>query len=422
MLRAALPMRLLFFRMVVAASVALAAFFASTSARAQAITISQEQSIPRVYPDGSSVHKRATNLDPEAVSFQDCEDDQRLRVTLNMTGFQANGSFQAWAALSGTDCSTQTNRTSGTQVCWSLVTGIPLQTTTQIDIPVRKIMSGAPPGDPKAPIEDKSICGRIDLATISVQFLYFAPGALATPAAKKELAVKVDTVGPEPPSGLSTLPGNGRIHVRWDNVSGEGGLAALTGVNIYCEPSGAAAPTTTTEEASTQIVCDDASADDGAATDGDVDANCHEETTEGGTTTSSSNSSCQSPHLTITDGGKLIPDSDFNAKYKCGGITGNSGSGATADSVNGAPLTNGTQYAVSVAATDALGNVGRLSDPICETPEETNDFWQKYKDSGGQAGGGFCSTSGPGMPIGSATVLGVLVAAVVSMTRRRKAR
>jgi hypothetical protein len=73
-------------------------------------------------------------------------------------------------------------------------------------------------------------------------------------------------------------------------------------------------------------------------------------------------------------------------------------------------------YAVAVAATDAFGNVGPLSTPICEYPEETTDFWKKYREAGGNAGGG-CATAGS--PIGSVSVLTGLTIAVLSMARRR---
>lgn len=407
-------------RFVVCVLAVLSVWLVPRIASAQNITIAQEQSLPRVRPDGSNVNKRPTNLDPEAVSNQDCLEDQRIRFSLTIDSVQPNASLQAWASIGG-DCTALTNRQGNSQVCWQLIGGIPLQATTQVDIPVRSIMAGAAPGSATSLLTGNSMCGQVDLTNVAVSFLYFAPGVTDKPATSKNVTVKVDTVGPEPPSGLSTLPGNTRIHVRWDNVSGEGGVTALTGVNIYCEVAGAAPTTTTTTEGGTITVCDDAGVDDSGDAS-DADANCRQETVEGGTTTTGSSASCQSPHLTSTDGGKLYATGDFDSKYKCGGITGNSGSGATADKLDGEPLQNGKVYAVSVAATDALGNVGRLSDPICETPEETNDFWQNYKNAGGGSGGGFCSTSGPGLPLGSASVVGVVVAVVVSMMRRNQRR
>src|SRR5262249_28005066 len=152
-------------------------------------------------------------LTPEAVNLQDCVDDQLIRFTLLMSGFEAQASVQAWASNSGADCKTSTNRSGGVQVCWKLLdTNISLQTTVDVDIPVRQIMSGAPPFDAQSKRNaTASACGQVDLSTISVQFLYFKPGDSATATQAKNIDITVDTVGPEPPSGLTALPGNTRI-------------------------------------------------------------------------------------------------------------------------------------------------------------------------------------------------------------------
>lgn len=383
---------------------------------AQSITIAQEQSLPRVDGSGASVGKRPTNLDPEAVSNQDCIDDQRIRFSLTLDGFQPNASLQAWASVGGT-CTELTQRQGGTQVCWPLVSGIPLQTTTQVDIPVRAIMAGAPPGSAASLLQGDEMCGQIDLTSVSVSFLYFAPGQPGTAATSKNITVKVDTVGPEPPTGLKTLPGNTRVHIQWDNVSGEGGVAALTGVNLYCEAAGVAPAVTT--EASTTIECDDGGIFDASDEEAGAQTGCQTVTKDGGT--QQSTSACQSEHLTSADGKPIFATSAMNV-YKCGSITGNTGSGATAESLNGGPLVNGQRYAVAVAATDALGNVGRLSEPVCEIPELTTDFWDDYRKNGGGAGGGFCSTNGAGLPVGTATGIGCALVMVASMLRKKSSK
>jgi hypothetical protein len=95
-----------------------------------------------------------------------------------------------------------------------------------------------------------------------------------------------------------------------------------------------------------------------------------------------------------------------------------------ATSVQGNPLANGTSYAVAVAGTDAYGNVGPLSDPICETPEVTTDFWDKYKNEGGAGGG--CATAGSteaGAPAASFAFMAFAALVAVSFfTKRNKRR
>lgn len=385
-------------------------------AHAQSISVYQEQSLPRVDADGELVSKRPIALKPEGVNYQDCVDDLRIRFPLQLQGFEGNASLEAWAGLGGADCKQQQNRSGINATCWKLGPNIGLTTNPTVDIPVRAIMAGAPPFRPAEPVADESVCGQIDLVTISVQFLYFSPGQLATPTMSKDLAVEVDTVGPAPPTGLRTLPGDGRITVQWDNISGEGGLSVLTGVRVYCDPAGggasaeagASAPEPVCEEvpnepgpdgedAGTSIVCEDAGGGGPATT-------------------------CASPNLAPGGGVHIVPDAKFNAEYGCGSIAGNTGTSAVATTLRGKPLSNATTYAVAVAATDAFDNVGPLSDPICEYPEPTSNFWDNYAKAGGGAGGGLCNATGPGMPVGSMTALATIGIAAASVLRRRRNR
>lgn len=391
------------------------------------INVANEKSLPRLDKNGNTITKRPLTLNPEAVNFQDCVDDQQIRFTLLMGGFEANAVIEVWAANGGVDCGQQLNRASANQLCWQVSGNVPLQQTVDVNIPVRKIMAGAPPNKPTALNDTADVCGQVDLSNLSVQFLYFKPGDRATAASKKDIGVTVDTIGPSAPTGLKVLPGNTRVQVSWDNISGEGGVSALTGVRVYCDPAQAAAPTTVQVDATCTQVPNEASTSPDADTDAEAgatteDAGFTEVCTDGGSQTVAGSDCASSNFVKTGADGKptpIIPDADFNAKYQCGEITGNTGTTVIADKVAGNPLTNGTRYAVAVAATDAYGNVGPLSSVICETPEETNDFWNAYRAAGGQAGGGFCATSGPGAPTGSLAALGLVVAAAVSMVRRK---
>lgn len=428
----------------------------TTTAAATTITIYNEQSLPRWNAGHTKqLVKRGLQYTPEGVNFEDCLENQEIEFPIQMTGIAANGTVQAWASLNGTDCSAQTARTGGYQLCWDLQENFQPVINTQVYIPVRLIMAGASPNSPTAIKSDQSVCGLVDLNTVQVQFLYFAPGNLTQAAASQAVTISVDTVGPAPPTGLHTLPGDTRIYVNWDSISGEGGLTALTGVKIYCDQNGntsvpnvascqkvldsgipqvdestigeAGTDTTTTDDASTahsnvrDLLPDGGDAgDDGGDDGGDIVVTSTDASSDDGSVvvvTSDANT-CSNSNFTPLSGNAVVPNADFDSCFLCGSITSNTGTSITASGFRGAPLVNNQHYAVAVAATDAFNNVGPLSTIECEYPEETNDFWKTYKGAGGGAGG--CDTSGDTTPIGSLGALGAMMALGVSIVRRRK--
>jgi hypothetical protein len=106
----------------------------------------------------------------------------------------------------------------------------------------------------------------------------------------------------------------------------------------------------------------------------------------------------------------------YNGKYLCG--TG----GASSTTVNVLGLKDGYYYNIAVAAVDAAGNVGPLSNVVCGEPVPVADFWHLYYEAGGKAGGGFCSTDGAGLPAGTGGLGILMVASMVGMIRKRRTR
>lgn len=415
--RPPMPIRLLRRAAVLVAAAAVFLFLPSV-ARAQGLVILQKESLPRILGD-QPITKRPSGLKPEGISHQDCIDDQKIRFSMQLAAPEPGASLQVWAGLGGaSNCHDQTSRSGSNATCWPVVPGIPLEVSPVVDIPVRAIMAGAPPFKPVEPAQGDEMCGRIDLATISVQVLYFSPGQLAQPSRSDEVSLEVDTVGPAPPSGLRTLPGNQRIVVEWQNISGEGGVSLLTGVRAYCDVAGGGPQTPEEpsapenceevpvegdagEDAGTTLVCDDAGAPPPQAPPG---------------------AGCSSPNLSSRGGEPIVPDEAFNQKYECGSLFGSTGASLVATGAAGRPLENGTRYAVAVAATDDFANVGPLSGVVCEHPEQTNDFWENYKEAGGTAGGGLCAATNIGAPAGSASALALAALAAGSILRRRSRR
>jgi uncharacterized protein (TIGR03382 family) len=81
-------------------------------------------------------------------------------------------------------------------------------------------------------------------------------------------------------------------------------------------------------------------------------------------------------------------------------------------------LQNDAGYSVFVVAHDRYGNVSAASDAVSGVPIAVSDFYNHYRDAGGDAtGGGGCSTGG-----GSFWIAGGALAMALLLRRRRKAR
>lgn len=100
-----------------------------------------------------------------------------------------------------------------------------------------------------------------------------------------------------------------------------------------------------------------------------------------------------------------------------------SAASASTDSVTVTGLTNGVTYTFSVVAVDAFGNPSARTVLGDATPSAEEDFWERYKRSGGQADGAGCSTSGrPGAGLAALAPLLLPLARAWPRRRRRLAR
>lgn len=186
--------------------------------------------------------------------------------------------------------------------------------------------------------------------------------------------ITYDVKAPSPPRLTGLTPGEGQLQVRWEAVSG----IDLAGHRFYCAASSGAP-------------------DDMTATG------------EGGAAGASTLSEeCPSA---------LVPGMQPDESLLCGEQAGELASRGTARG-----LANNAAYAVGIAATDLVGNVGTLSSTLCATPVEVTDFFEAYKDAGGKGGGGFfCSLSHRHTPAGAWPGL-LLAAAGAQVLRRRRGR
>lgn len=372
---------------------------------AQTIALGLDPTIFRYDPNDVLVPKRTQQVNfPEAINLDDCRKDIRIRIPVTMTGFNDPSlTVQAWASTSGNDCTVLAARQNATRTCWRVTPNdIPRFAIQNIDIRAQDIIGGSKTTNGEYFAGKPDICGTIDITKFAVTFMFLKNNGSEV-VSSVVYNVDVDTIGPDKLVGLEVTPGDTRISVKWAAFgSAEGGTTSAQNVNIYYA---AAVPRTVTIDASSTPICEDASTDlDAGAI---ADASCQTINTGGGTATLA----CTAPGFNT---GGLPPESTIPK------IT--VGIGSSQGLIEG--LENGTSYAVTVAATDPYLNAGKVDDPICATPEVLDDFFETYRNAGGQAGGGLCTLNPATWPgeASAGLICATFAATSIVMRRRRNAR
>jgi hypothetical protein len=195
-------------------------------------------------------------------------------------------------------------------------------------------------------------------------------------------------------------PGDTRLEVSWSSI-GEAGVTTAANITVYYQQSGGGG---STSDSGTELVCKEAGvADAGVNEAGEagtvlVDAGCSLQPVEG------TGGSCSAPGITSSGiDSSMVSSTSVGPTSSQTTITG---------------LQDGVTYAVAVAAQDAFLNNGALTDIVCETPIQLNDFFQTYRNDGGLAGGG-CALDVMTGPAGGAATAVITVTALIIMTRRR---
>jgi MYXO-CTERM domain-containing protein len=434
-------------RTVLGFLVGTACLSSSAWAAAQNVTVS---TVVRRYVGGKEVQPRAAGLNPTAINFDDCDKDMTLEFSVTQAGVDANTKVQVWVGQQ--QCTDKTAREGATQQCWKVRDDLPVVIGAQaVPIRVRSIVSeiknqGATPVNPGPEVCSK---GSTGLRSYNIQFLPIGTDNSAV-GTGGSYPINAKLFGPAAVSNVSVVGGDTLLTAKW-TVPAD---TTILGFNVYCDPPvgkedigrNAATPAATDAQTTTKVlVCPDTGApvSSDAASDGDAELDaqptdagadaCYEETrfledaasssgggptAGGGTCTSSVLVPKQATSTSSGEGGTQLVGAPTSIpdEYKCGGAT-----GANVPSANVSGLRNGFDYAIAVAAYDAYGNAGLLAGPVCGTPEQTDDFWDRYRAAGGGAGGSFCGCEAVGMPTGSAVIwLGAMGLGVALVRRRRK--
>lgn len=392
---------------------------AGTSASAQSVVMT-EAGITR------SQTLRPDSENPYWISRADClaEDTFLFPLTLTNIGSYA---LEVWAGSGSDDCLDKETRISN-NLCWRVWSSQPTTTTTSILVPTKAIVAGpteGTTGDQNTQYSD-DVCEPEGGSTVaqSVTLYFFLVNGTDFVGSGYTWQTSYDLIGPNPPTGVSVGVGDTLLVLDWDDLKEQD----LVSVRFFCDPipgeedlSSGGGPTDASLMAADVTIDVDldapaSDADPDADTDADTtdaadagDADGTSDATSSGTDSGSGGSSNSCETSVLVSGADAPP-----SKYQCGSGTRTSGK------ITG--LVNGESYSVAVAGVDSVGNVGKLSKVVCESPTIVNDFYRVYRDAGGQAGGGFCNTSG-GVGHGASLaglVLVALAAAGSSLRRRRQ--
>jgi hypothetical protein len=324
--------------------------------------------------------------------------------------------LEVWVGEGTGDCTSREARTTTNATCWRVWKGIPGTNVPSVDIPVQNIAAKKKP-----PMYDLSVGGPEDCraTTTAAQTitLYFMLIASLDNQGGEAWNTSLDLAGPNAPAGLGVGIGSTLLKANWLQNSD----TDVASYRFFCDPPpGMTADADNTfgpgprVEAGNPVVpiCPDASADVEDAEAPDVDPAC---TDAAGGSGGSGGSGGTATGCGITVLARdLIPDPDFAAKYACG-----SGAAKTSTSAVITDLVNGQPTNVAIAAVDAAGNAGPLSDVVCGVPEPVDGFDEVYRRAGGNAGDGFCAIRLPGQGTGVFFMGSAVLAMTLLFVRRR---
>ena len=388
-------------------------------AEAQSLNISAV-GITRTVPLRADVTSRLK------VSYSDCLADDELGFPLTVSNF-GSSQLEVWATHSSSDnCREDTARTSATATCWLVNRTTPSSINITVTIPVQDFVQRPPTGmtDGRGLGSDASCVGTTTSGQPVVLWFMFMQGTQQVGDAQS-WPTTVDLLGPSAPLVNELGTGSNMLKLTWSTNTDPD----LVQYRAFCEDLGEQTGIVTYEAGSPgpeaappkPPICDGGEGEDGGSDDdaggsdddagGVTDSGCIPPPVVGD---SGSGPSADCPSI-FTAG--VTPTPEAVKKYQCGAT------GRTSTSITISGLDNGHKYAVALASSDLVENVGPLSQVQCQKPQMTDSFDQVYRNAGGTAGGNsFCSI-GVGSGVARSTLWpGAAFAAVGALRRWRRRR
>ena len=449
--------------------------------------------VQRLEPNGTSAddpntgHPHPSGVLVSAVNFEDCEFDIRYQFQLGITYPSSSYSLEVWAGSQ--DCSQLTNRqTSATAVCWPVAYFQPALTNpTLVTVRVQDIISGAfttmhNTSFTPATNTNDTVCQPPNAQTGALNltlYFFFVDGSSNPVGNDAQYPIRADVRAGDVQGDISVGQGDTLLLVNippttdpdtqeWNVYTDPpvGGESALSTVPIDAPTNNGLCAAQVPD---TGVIADAGDGASAGATDAagtmmldDAGGNaCGAALNNAGIP---SPGSCSASSVITQGAGQnstLIPvvDEAGVTIYEDGGTsstttTGEGGTSAiqgglmkiipsnylrTSGSASSTQLIvkglqDGVFYNVAVAAVDGVGNVGPLSNVVCGEPVPVSDFWDRYWEAGGRAGG-FCSVdrvgrasppSGPtdihgvAIPAGTTGIAVVMASGIMALIRRRR--
>ncbi len=387
------------------------------------------------------------------IGRQDCLDNDTFTIPITTTG-TAGYILEIWVGA-GIACNDADNRDDIGQRCFRIGTAQPQEPAQELQVRAQDIVAAVYPSD------GDNVCDVSSATDVAQQFslyvmLMTGTGFLASDSAYATWESRVDLIGPSPPPGVRAGAGEEMLVVSWTRSS----QVDIAGYRLYCDPSPRGSMDAGT---SSRLMAAPSGGFGGLATGGSggltdtggAGGLIGTGGTFGGAAGVGTGGvpGIGGSGVTAGAGGTLGDAGSAGAVGPGPGPSGDAGSGATssgqscsassvltpgavpttaleghrcgsassgiADNADATGLTNGILYTVAVAAVDRMGNVGPLSSLGCAVPKEVTDFFEAYREAGGEGGGGFCSAGGAAQPALSLLFGGGLLTYI--WRRRRRA-
>ncbi len=366
--------------------------------------------------------ERPSGQYPRWLNREDClnadpsgEEGTYIEVSPRLPKIGNRLQLEVWVGI-GADCADADERRE-TGNCWRVLSVVPRVNNVSYLIDPRRVIA-------RGSDVTEAVCDTEVQWSTTFFFLLFEGDELLANATWEE--TQVDTQAPAPPLSVSADGGENALFLDWE-VPLEQEDSDAEGFRLYCVPGtelassgtggGAGSPT---GGASAGGVGGTSTGGNGASAAGGLSS-----ATGAGPGLNTSGGMGGAPAATCSGGG-LTPGEFPPEEYFCGEVSGRAARRGSTESTDENPdvevsIENGQTYAVGVAATDQVGNVGKLSRLACGTPEPVITFFERYRQSGGRAGGGFCHWQ-PARRSSRGLLLAAFAAFLIVFLRRRRIR